>query len=178
MLLIAVRIIATCCVWSPHLYHSREATTFPTAGSSHRRRFHSLRALRRAFYVTASCCSCPHGAVQYSCCTSNVVLFKLKNVSSENDRFNGWNSTLQAAWYIRHVRIIWFLLTKPTIWLLLPGTQFYTKYRSRVFYVLCLRRIYVGDSPGCCQGQQDDFPQPFCALILFIHMFSNPTQFW
>ena len=32
---------------------------------------------------------------------------------------NGWNSTLQAAWYIRHVRIIWFLLTKPTIWLLI-----------------------------------------------------------
>ena len=43
---------------------------------------------------------------------------KLKNVSCEYDRLNGWNSTLQAAWYIRHVRstcllyisfIIWFL---------------------------------------------------------------------
>ena len=33
---------------------------------------------------------------------------KLKNVSWEYDRLNGWNSTLQAAWYIRHVRIIWF----------------------------------------------------------------------
>ena len=33
---------------------------------------------------------------------------KLKNVSCECDRVNGWNSTLQAAWYIRHVRIIWF----------------------------------------------------------------------
>ena len=32
---------------------------------------------------------------------------------------NGWNSTLQAAWYIRHVRIIWFLWIKPTIWLLI-----------------------------------------------------------
>ena len=32
---------------------------------------------------------------------------------------NGWNSTLQAAWYIRRVRIIWFLWTKPTIWLLI-----------------------------------------------------------
>ena len=29
---------------------------------------------------------------------------KLKNVSCEYDRLNGWNSTLQAAWYIRHVR--------------------------------------------------------------------------
>ena len=30
---------------------------------------------------------------------------------------NGWNSTLQAAWYIRHVRVIRILWTKPTIWL-------------------------------------------------------------
>ena len=33
---------------------------------------------------------------------------KVKNVSCEYDRVNGSNSTLQAAWYIRHVRIIWF----------------------------------------------------------------------
>ena len=44
---------------------------------------------------------------------------KLKNVSCEYNRLNGWNSTLQAAWYIRRVRIIWFLWTKPTIWLLI-----------------------------------------------------------
>ena len=44
---------------------------------------------------------------------------KLKNVSCEYDHVNGWNSTLQAAWYIRHVRIIWFLWTKRTIWLLI-----------------------------------------------------------
>ena len=37
----------------------------------------------------------------------------------EYDRLKGWNSTLQAAWYIRHVRMIWFLWTKPTIWLLI-----------------------------------------------------------
>ena len=29
---------------------------------------------------------------------------KLKNASCEDDRLNGWNSTLQAAWYIRHDR--------------------------------------------------------------------------
>ena len=34
---------------------------------------------------------------------------KLKNVSCEDNRVNGWNSTLQAAWYIRHVRIIWYV---------------------------------------------------------------------
>ena len=52
---------------------------------------------------------------------------KLKNVSCEYDRLNGWNLTLQAAWYIRHVRVIlevWFLWTKPTIWLfILSFTQ-------------------------------------------------------
>ena len=44
---------------------------------------------------------------------------KLKNVSCEYNRLIGWNSTLQAAWYIRRVRIVWFLWTKPTIWLLI-----------------------------------------------------------
>ena len=37
---------------------------------------------------------------------SNRFYKKLKNVSCEYDRLNGWNSSLQAAWYIRHVRII------------------------------------------------------------------------
>ena len=38
--------------------------------------------------------------------TSSLIIFlnkKLKNVSCEYDRVNGWNSTLQAAWYIRHL---------------------------------------------------------------------------
>ena len=34
----------------------------------------------------------------------SIFYQKLKNVSCEYDRLNGWNSTLQAAWYIRHVR--------------------------------------------------------------------------
>ena len=62
--------------------------------------------------------------------------------------------------------IIWCLCTKPTVWLILSFTNF-TEGRSRVFYILSSWRISVGDSPGCCQGQQDDFPQPFCALILY-----------
>ena len=45
------------------------------------------------------------------------LLLKLKNVSCEYDRVNGWNSTLQAAWYIKYVRIIWW--TKRAIWLLI-----------------------------------------------------------
>ena len=108
---------------------------------------------------------------------------KLKNVSCENDLLNGWNSTFQAAWYIRHVRwacllytlvfhlqyevlwyvlyseyftyniMIWCLWTKPTI-----SFTFFSGGRSRVSYILSSWRIQVGDSPGCCQGQQDDFP--------------------
>ena len=58
----------------------------------------------------------------------NLFYKKLKNVSCEYDRLNGWNLTSQAARYIRHVRwtclfyisfIIWFLWTKPTMWLLI-----------------------------------------------------------
>ena len=65
--------------------------------------------------------------------------FKLKNVSCEYDRLNGWNSTLQAAWYIRHIRVVFlWTINKPTIWLL---TLSFTKNRSRVFYVLSLWRI-------------------------------------
>ena len=38
---------------------------------------------------------------------SKILFYKkLKNVSGEYDRLNGWNSTSRAAWYIRHVRII------------------------------------------------------------------------
>ena len=97
---------------------------------------------------------------------------KLKNVICEYNRLNGWISTLQAAWYIRRARIIWFLRTKPTRYDIID-TQFYIKYRLRVFYVLSLRRIKVGDSPRCCQGQQDDFPSPFCALKREIPVFDG-----
>ena len=54
--------------------------------------------------------------------------------------------------------IIWCWWTKPTIWLLILTATNFTEGRSRVFYILSSWRIQVGDSPGCCQGQQDDFP--------------------
>ena len=56
------------------------------------------------------------------------IIKKLKKVSCEYNWLNGWNSTLQAAWYIRHVcwtcsfyisLIVWCLWTKYTIWLLI-----------------------------------------------------------
>ena len=37
--------------------------------------------------------------------SQKLILPKLKNVSSEYDRLNGWNSTLQAAWYI-HISLV------------------------------------------------------------------------
>ena len=52
-------------------------------------------------------------------CVFQLFMKKLINVSGEYNRLNGWNSTLQAAWYIRRVRIIWCLWPKPTIWLLI-----------------------------------------------------------
>ena len=61
---------------------------------------------------------------------------KLKNVSCEYNRLNGWNSTLQAAWYIRSVRIIWFLWTKPTIWLLIRSyTQNIVRACSMFYHI-------------------------------------------
>ena len=54
----------------------------------------------RLFYINSSC----RIYTQYQVCNNK----KLKNVSCEYNRLNGWNSTLQAAWYIIHVRILWF----------------------------------------------------------------------
>ena len=65
---------------------------------------------------------------------SSACIKKLENVSCEYDRLNGgWNSTLQAAWYIRRVRwmclfyisfTLWFMWAKPKIWsLILSFTQ-------------------------------------------------------
>ena len=53
-------------------------------------------------------------------------------------RLNDWRSTLQAAWYNRHVCltcvfyisfIVWCLWTKPTIYLVVVNTQFHNFYR-------------------------------------------------
>ena len=87
---------------------------------------------------------CKHSTVMMREMAPGANVFfckKLKNISCEYDGLNGWNSTLQPAWYMRHVRIIWFLWTKRTMWLLIRSTQFYTKYRPRVFYVLPLEDI-------------------------------------
>ena len=59
----------------------------------------------------------------HAACKVELYSKKLKNGSCEYHRLNGWNSTLQAAWYIRHVRIICFLWTKRTIWLIISFTQ-------------------------------------------------------
>ena len=78
------------------------------------------------------------------------ALYKmLENVSCEHDRLNGWNSTLQAAWYIRHVRwtclfyisfTIWFCEQKPII-----NTQFHQKKSfARVLHFINLLKIGVG----------------------------------
>ena len=78
----------------------------------------------------------------------SVTIKELKN-GCEYDRLNGWNSTLQAAWYIRHVRwtclfyisfIIWFLWAKPTIWLLILS---FTKKKTFV-RACCMFDPYEG----------------------------------
>ena len=52
---------------------------------------------------------------------------------------------------------VWFSWTKRTIWLLiLSFTQNIVRPCSMFYPYEGYRQ--VGDSPGCCQGQQDDFP--------------------
>ena len=72
-----------------------------------------------------------------------LLYMNLKNVSCDYDRLNGWNSTLQTEWYIRHV--CWscifyisfmtrFLWTELTMWLIiLRSTQFRIKKWRRSF---------------------------------------------
>ena len=111
------------------MYHQQAAASFTTsiyclcvrAGSSYSRRiFIRLQAFFAPWYWRS-------------------FYKKLKNVSCEYDRLNGWNSSLQAAWYIRHVRwtclfyvsfIIWFLWAKPTTWLLI--LSFTTKKKKNL----------------------------------------------
>ena len=108
-----------------------------------------------------------HGS---NCCTTAIYGIgeqfynELKNVRCEYDRLNGWNSTLQAAWYIRHVSwtclfyisfIIWCLWTKPTIFLLLPTPPkrglFHISqslidvfHASRILFRNCFTRYFTG----------------------------------
>ena len=106
-------------------------------------RTHSLRISFNLFYTRVKKRKMLLIAVWVRFCNKlksfrcNKIFFykKLKNVSCEDNRLNGWNSTLQAAWYIIHVRIIWFLWSKPTIWLLiLSFTQNIVRACS-VFYL-------------------------------------------
>ena len=50
-----------------------------------------------------------------------ILIYKMywKTSAVSTTCLNSWNSVLQAAWYIRHVRVIWFLWTKHTICLLI-----------------------------------------------------------
>ena len=77
-----------------------------------------------------------------ACSIFHFLYKKLKNVSCEYNGLNGWNSTLQAAWYIRRVRIIWFLWTKPTIWLSIPWYSVLHKISSaRVLCFILMKDI-------------------------------------
>ena len=111
--------------------HVHVTCTHPCGWAS----FHSFTPNDHAVYRSHSTSTLRTGAIFYAfdACTRTIfhtyfirswktyqVFYKnLKNASCEYDRVNGWNSTLQAAWYIRHVRVIWFLWTKRTIWLLI-----------------------------------------------------------
>ena len=66
------------------------------------------------FYCLFSCVYmfgwlCRATCWKWRCISGPFGIFKkLKNVSCEYDRVNGWNSTLQAAWYIRYLHKLSF----------------------------------------------------------------------
>ena len=69
-------------------------------------------------------------------------------------RVNGWNSTLQAAWYIRHVEHSYnmFLWTKPTIWLLILSFTKKSFARGLCFILMKdieKRQLWVRPMGGC-----------------------------
>ena len=83
-----------------------------------------------------------------------VVFYKkLKNVSCEYDRVNGWNSTLQAAWYIRHLhklsfaRVLCFILMKDIgrwlPWMLPVRIVLYIVPGIRHTYNFCVSFSYI-----------------------------------
>ena len=66
--------------------------------------------------------------LDYSC---KFLLFykNLKNVSCEYDRLNGWNTTLQAAWYIRNVRWTCLFYISFIIWCWFSTTHVFVRGR-------------------------------------------------
>ena len=62
--------------------------------------------------------------------------------------------------------VIWCLWITSTIWLLILSSTSFMVGRSRVFYVYSSWKIYVGDSPGCYHGQQDDFARTMLSITM------------
>ena len=110
-----------------------------------------------------------------------VLLKKKRKTSAVGTPMGGWNSTLQAAWYVRHAHwaclcyapfvILLCLWIISTIWLSILSSTNFMVGRSRVFYIYSSWKIYVGDSPGCYVNrtilQGRCCPWPFCARILY-----------
>ena len=64
---------------------------------------------------------------------SDTIFYKkLRNVSCEYDRVNGWNSTLQAAWYIRYLHKLSFARVLCAIYEILLGWKQYEHYFETV----------------------------------------------
>ena len=89
----------------------------------------------------------------------------------------GWNSTLQAAWYVRHANwarlccvpfVICNMVFVNYIYDMvvdISSTSFMVG-RSRVFYTYSSWKIKVRDYPGCHQGQQDDLTRTMLSIFI------------
>ena len=79
----------------------------------------------------------------------------------------GWNSTLQAAWYVRHAHwarlcyipfVIWCLWIKPAAWLLIPSSTSFMAGRSRNLYFIKILKNVI------CEYEQWVIETQLCKL--------------
>ena len=111
----------------------------------------------------------------------------MKNVSCEYDRLNEWNSTLQAAWYIRHVRWACLLYISFIMWCLwttvnLRYGYIYVVYicRAHAAVLLCILGVcqscrWHTNIPGINQAGGDfEFSRhetTICTHSWYVHTF-------
>ena len=118
--------------------------------------------------------------VWYNQCSKSIIasrkfLHKIVSRKLLQDRWNGWNSALQAAWHTRHAHwarlcyiplVVWWLWIKSTMWLLILSSTSFYPHRTAV---IILRNTIIINSPRglrflfrMCDGQPDELPGHHC----------------
>ena len=96
-----------------------------------------------------------------------------------------WNSTSQAAWYVRHAHwahvcyisfVIWCLWTKTSVWSLTFSYTSFTAGRSRVFYIYSSRKDTGRWLPWVRPGSTERFYKDVVVRNHSAHGYYNPHR--